>query len=84
MKSPLAILEDYFLKAYQEGKNIYVEMTFPDLKENEIIIDRCDSIPQKIDYYKKNFTEDLISKENRQIEIISFGTINSSNMPKGL
>lgn len=84
MKSPLEILEEYFQTAFREGKNVYVEVTLPQMKESEFIINKNKSIPEKLSYYKEKFNDELIDKNNSGIEIIAFGSIHPANMPKGL
>lgn len=83
-KTALEILEDYFRKAFEEGKNVYVEITLPQFTESEFIINKNKSILEKLNYYKENFTDELINKKNNEVEIIAFGTIHPANMPKGL
>ncbi|MFQ6860183.1 MULTISPECIES: hypothetical protein [Beduini] len=83
-KTALQVLEDYFQKAFEDGKNVYVEITLPQFTESEFIINKNKSILEKLNYYKENFTDELINKTNSEVEIIAFGTINPANMPKGL
>ena len=83
-KTALQELEDYFQKAFEDGKNVYVEITLPQFTESEFIINKNKSILEKLNYYKENFTDELINKTNSEVEIIAFGTINPANMPKGL
>lgn len=80
----IEVLEEYFYQAYKEGKHVYVEVMLPLLKESEIIISKHDNILNKLEYYKKHYTDDLIKKDDHRIEIISFGTIHPASMPKGL
>lgn len=83
-KTALQVLEDYFQKAFEDGKNVYVEITLPQFTESEFIINKNKSILEKLNYYKENFTDELINKTNSEVEIIAFGTINPANIPKGL
>lgn len=47
-------LEAIFLKAKSAGKGVAIEVTIPGQSATEFIINKNESIDNKLDYYKKN------------------------------
>ncbi len=83
-KTALDTLEEYCMQAYKDKKNIYIEIRLPLFSESEYIINKHKNILEKLAYYKAHFNENLECIDNKEIEIIAFGTIHPSNMPKDM
>lgn len=69
-------LEKMFLKAKLEGKDIAIELTVPTRSETEIIIVKNDNLEYKLEYYRKNYTEDLILNRCKDIKILNAKVLN--------
>lgn len=63
-------LENIFEIAIQQGYCVGVEITIPGQCDSEFIINRNKSIPNKLEYYRNNYTDDLIHKNCSAIKII--------------
>ena len=69
-------LEKMFLKAKLEGKDIAIELTVPTRSETEIIIVKNDNLEYKLEYYRKNYREDLILNRCKDIKILNAKVLN--------
>lgn len=69
-------LEKMFLKAKLEEKDIAIELTVPTRSETEIIIVKNDNLEYKLEYYRKNYTEDLILNRCKDIKILNAKVLN--------
>lgn len=73
-------LRAIFLKAKSEGKGVAVEVTIPGQKDTEFIINKNESIDNKLDYYNKTYSNELIHKYCNNIRIVSAFTVDMSNI----
>lgn len=64
-------LSKLFLKAKLEGKDLAIELTVPTRQETEVIIVKHDNLDYKLEYYRNNYTEDLILKRCEDIKILN-------------
>lgn len=64
-------LEAIFLKAKNAGKGVAIEVTIPGQSATEFIINKNESIDNKLDYYKKTYSDELIHKYCNDIRIVS-------------
>lgn len=64
-------LSKVFLKAKLEGKDVAIELTVPSKKATEIIIVKNPNLDYKLEYYKNNYTENLILNRCSSIKIIN-------------
>lgn len=66
--------------AFKEAKElnccICVEITIPGQAETELIINKPESLDNKLEYYKKTYDENLIHKNCSDIKILSAMPIN--------
>ena len=69
-------LEKMFLKAKLEGKDLAIELTVPTRQETEVIIVRNGNLEYKLDYYRKNYTENLVLNRCKDIKILNAKVIN--------
>ena len=63
-------------EAIQEGKDLCIEVTIPGQNDTEFIINSCDSIKNKLEYYCKVYDENLVHSMNDKIRIINIKKIN--------
>lgn len=64
-------LEKRFLKAKLENKDLAIELTVPNRKETEVIIVKHANLEYKLNYYRNNYTQDLVLNRCKDIRIIS-------------
>lgn len=65
-------LEKTLLEAKEHGMDICVEIKMPGQKENELIINHCSSIDNKLAYYLTAYNDDLVHNNNKEIKIVGF------------
>lgn len=67
-------LEDIFNEALKEhAQTVAVELTIPGQRDTEFIVNRYRSIRNKLNYYKRTYSEDLIHNKAPSIKIVSAG-----------
>ena len=73
MELTMQDLETCFLKA-EEYQCLYigVRIKMKGFKEPELIITPSDNFNKKLEYYKKEFNDDLILKNDKNIKIVGF------------
>jgi hypothetical protein len=69
-------LEKRFLKAKLEKKDLAIELTVPTRKATEIIIVKHENLEYKLDYYRNNYTDDLVLNRCKDIKILNAKVIN--------
>ena len=66
---------EYLIKKANEkkshGNKLGVEVTIPNQKDTELIINDTDSIDNKVEYYCKAYDENLIHNMNDKIKIVN-------------
>ncbi len=67
----IEMLEDIFKEAKRDGHDICVEVTIPGQKYTEFIINRNDSLDNKLEYYKNTYDKNCVHKNNQEIRIVS-------------
>ena len=75
-------LENCFIEAKKNNKDICVEVTIPNQEETEFIINKNRSLDNKLEYYKKTYNENLIHKNCEAIKIICCWIIDDSSFIK--
>lgn len=65
-------LEKTLLEAKEHGMDIAIEVTIPNAKSTEIIINRCENIDNKLAYYLAAYNDDLVHNNNEEIKIVGF------------
>lgn len=72
--------KEQLIQKFQEAKDydldLMVELTVPAREDTEIIIVKRGNLDYKLDYYMKNYTEDLELERCRDIKIIDADLIN--------
>lgn len=63
-------LESKFLHAQDNGLDIALELTVPGREATEVIIVKHANLQYKLDYYKNNYTEDLVLNRCSDIKIL--------------
>lgn len=63
-------LEKIFLKAKLEKKDVAIELTVPTRQATEVIIVKHDNLEYKLDYYRNNYTDDLVLNRCADIKIL--------------
>lgn len=63
-------LKDFFLNMKKEGLDIGIKLKMPNQKEPEIILNYNSSIDTKLEYYLNTYDDNLIHKNNPEIQII--------------
>ena len=63
-------LKDFFLNMKKEGFDIGIKLKMPNQKEPEIIMNYNSSIDTKLEYYLNTYDDNLIHKNNPEIQII--------------
>lgn len=67
-------LEDIFNEALKEhAQTVAVELTIPGQRDTEFIVNRYRSIRNKLNYYRRTYSEDLIHNKVPSIKIVSAG-----------
>ena len=67
-------LEDIFNEALKEhAQTVAVELTIPGQRDTEFIVNRYRSIRNKLNYYKRTYSADLIHNKVPSIKIVSAG-----------
>lgn len=64
-------LSKIFLKAKMENKDVALELTVPGRETTEVIIVKHANLAYKLDYYKNNYTEDLVLNRCADIKILN-------------
>lgn len=64
-------LEEIFEMAKEEVLDVAIELTVPTRDDTEIIIVKNGNLDYKLDYYKKNYTENLVLNRCEDIKIIN-------------
>lgn len=78
-------LEEVFKIAKENNEDVCIELTVPGRRANEFIIILNDNLDYKLDYYKNNYTEELVLNRCEDIKIINifsftFGKENKYNL----
>ena len=63
-------LEKIFLKAKLEKKDVAIELTVPTRQSTEVIIVKNNNLEYKLDYYRNNYTNDLVLNRCADIKIL--------------
>ena len=61
----------------EHGNMLGIEVTIPNQEATEIIINKPDSIDNKVDYYCKAYDENLVHSMNDRIKIVDIIEITS-------
>ena len=64
-------LEEIFNTAKEEVLDVAIELTVPKRDDTEIIIVKNGNLDYKLDYYKKNYTENLVLNRCEDIKIVN-------------
>ncbi len=64
-------LEKVFEEARENKCCICVEITIPGQEDTELIINKYESLDNKLQYYKQTYDEKLINKKCNDIRIVS-------------
>lgn len=64
-------LEKIFNTAKEEVLDVAIELTVPTRDDTEIIIVKNGNLDYKLDYYKKNYTENLVLNRCEDIKIVN-------------
>lgn len=64
-------LEEIFKTAKKDTLDVAIELTVPTRKDTEIIIIKNGNLDYKLDYYKKNYTKNLVLNRCEDIKILS-------------
>ena len=64
-------LEEIFKTAKKDTLDVAIELTVPSRKDTEIIIIKNGNLDYKLDYYKKNYTKNLVLNRCEDIKILS-------------
>lgn len=70
-------------KAKDAGYCGYIEVTIPNQSDTEFIVNKPESIDNKVEYYKNTYDENGIHKHCKDIHIVDSGTVkwdDSDNM----
>lgn len=72
--------KEQLIQKFQEAKDydldLMVELTVPTREDTEIIIVKRGNLDYKLDYYMKNYTDDLELERCKDIKIIDVELIN--------
>lgn len=60
----------FFKDVKEKGLDMVIKLKMPNQKEPEIIMNYNKSIDTKLEYYQKTYTDDLVHKNNSDIQII--------------
>lgn len=70
-------LKKVFEEAKQKTIDVIIELTVPTRKESEYIIILTDNLDYKLDYYNKNYNDNLELERCKDIKILSAKTIDT-------
>lgn len=70
-------LKKVFEEAKQKIIDVIIELTVPTRKESEYIIILTDNLDYKLDYYNKNYNDNLELERCKDIKILSAKTIDT-------
>jgi hypothetical protein len=69
-------LKNFFLNMKKEGLDVGIKLKMPSQKEPEIIMNYNSSIDVKLEYYLNTYDDNLVHKNNSEIQIIDMiGTL---------
>lgn len=60
----------FFKEVKEKGLDMVIKLKMPNQEEPEIIMNYNKSIDTKLEYYQKTYTDDLVHKNNSDIQII--------------
>lgn len=60
----------FFKDVKEKGLDMVIKLKMPNQEEPEIIMNYNKSIDTKLEYYHKTYTDDLVHKNNSDIQII--------------
>lgn len=60
----------FFKDVKEKGLDMVIKLKMPNQEEPEIIMNYNKSIDTKLKYYQKTYTDDLVHKNNSDIQII--------------
>lgn len=63
-------LKDFFLNMKKEGLDVGIKLKMPNQEKPEIIFNYNSSIDAKLEYYLNTYDDNLIHKNNSEIQII--------------
>lgn len=63
-------LKSFFLNMKKEGLDVAIKLKMPNQTEPEIIMNYNSSIDAKLEYYMNTYDENLVHKNNPEIQII--------------
>lgn len=63
-------LKEFFLGMKKKGLDVGIKLKMPNQKEPEIILNYNSSIDTKLDYYLNTYDDNLVHKNNSDIQII--------------
>lgn len=63
-------LKKFFLGMKKEGLDVAIKLKMPNQKEPEIIMNYNSSIDAKLEYYLNTYDDNLVHKNNPEIQII--------------
>lgn len=63
-------LKSFFLNMKKEGLDVAIKLKMPNQIEPEIIMNYNSSIDTKLEYYLSTYDDNLIHKNNSEIQII--------------
>lgn len=63
-------LKKFFLNMKKEGLDVGIKLKMPNQKESEIIMNYNSSIDAKLEYYMNTYDDNLVHKNNPEIQII--------------
>lgn len=63
-------LKKFFLEMKKEGLDVGIKLKMPNQEEPEIIMNYNSSIDAKLDYYMNTYDDNLVHKNNSEIQII--------------
>lgn len=63
-------LKNFFLGMKKEGLDVGIKLKMPNQTDPEIIMNYNSSIDNKLDYYLKTYDDELVHKNNPEIQII--------------
>lgn len=60
----------FFKDVKEKGLDMVIKLKMPNQEKPEIIMNYNKSIDTKLEYYQKTYTDDLVHKNNSDIQII--------------
>lgn len=70
--------------AMQINKGILIEVTIPNQDNTEYIINKAESVENKMNYYCKTYDENLIHSMNDKIKIVNVEIFNTDTLGGGI